>query len=32
VLFRSDVDMRTAAFSIAIERIEKAYILRGIFP
>lgn len=26
------VDMRTAAFSIAIERIEKAYILRGIFP
>ncbi|WP_313112589.1 Glu/Leu/Phe/Val family dehydrogenase [Aequorivita sediminis] len=25
-------DMRTAAFSIAIERIEKAYILRGIFP
>ena len=26
------VDMRTAAFAIAIERIEKAYILRGIFP
>tara|TARA_R110002072_G_scaffold23949_3_gene82058 strand:- start:38874 stop:40169 length:1296 start_codon:yes stop_codon:yes gene_type:complete len=26
------VDMRTAAFSIAIERIEKAYTLRGIFP
>ncbi len=26
------VDLRTAAFSIAIERIEKAYILRGIFP
>ncbi len=26
------VNMRTAAFAIAIERIEKAYILRGIFP
>ena len=26
------IDMRTAAFSLAIERIEKAYILRGIFP
>ncbi|WP_066218310.1 Glu/Leu/Phe/Val family dehydrogenase [Formosa haliotis] len=26
------VDMRTAAFSIAIQRIEKAYIQRGIFP
>ncbi len=26
------VDMRTAAFAIAISRIEKAYILRGIFP
>lgn len=26
------IDMRTAAFAIAIERIEKAYILRGIFP
>jgi glutamate dehydrogenase (NAD(P)+) len=26
------MDMRTAAFAIAIERIEKAYILRGIFP
>lgn len=26
------VDMRTSAFSIAIERIEKAYVLRGIFP
>ena len=26
------VDMRTAAFSIAIKRIEKAYIERGIFP
>lgn len=27
-----NVDMRTAAFCIAIERIEKAYIQRGIFP
>ncbi len=27
-----DVDMRTAAFVIAIERLEKAYIQRGIFP
>ncbi len=26
------VDMRTAAYCLAIERIEKAYILRGIFP
>ncbi|WP_299246968.1 Glu/Leu/Phe/Val dehydrogenase [uncultured Lacinutrix sp.] len=26
------VDMRTAAFCIAIQRIEKAYIQRGIFP
>ncbi|MBU2927600.1 Glu/Leu/Phe/Val family dehydrogenase [Winogradskyella psychrotolerans] len=26
------VDMRTAAFCIAIKRIEKAYIQRGIFP
>jgi len=26
------IDMRTAAFAIAIERIEKAYVLRGIFP
>ncbi|WP_179333461.1 Glu/Leu/Phe/Val family dehydrogenase [Winogradskyella costae] len=26
------VDMRTAAFCIAIERIEKAYVQRGIFP
>lgn len=26
------IDMRTAAFSIAIRRIEKAYIERGIFP
>ncbi|WP_179344997.1 Glu/Leu/Phe/Val family dehydrogenase [Winogradskyella ursingii] len=29
---KEDVDMRTAAFCIAIERIEKAYIQRGIFP
>jgi len=28
----NSVDMRTAAFAIAISRIEKAYILRGIFP
>ncbi|MBU2922260.1 Glu/Leu/Phe/Val dehydrogenase [Winogradskyella psychrotolerans] len=27
-----NIDMRTAAFCIAIERIEKAYIQRGIFP
>lgn len=27
-----EIDMRTAAFAIAIERIEKAYVLRGIFP
>ena len=26
------LDMRTAAYCIAIERIEKAYIQRGIFP
>lgn len=26
------IDMRTAAFCIAIKRIEKAYIQRGIFP
>lgn len=26
------IDMRTAAFCIAIQRIEKAYIQRGIFP
>lgn len=26
------VDLRTAAFCIAIQRIEKAYIQRGIFP
>lgn len=28
----NNTDMRTAAFSIAIARIEQAYILRGIFP
>ncbi|MGO3182840.1 MAG: Glu/Leu/Phe/Val family dehydrogenase [Aequorivita sp.] len=28
----NNVDMRTAAFSLAIGRIEQAYILRGIFP
>lgn len=27
-----NLDMRTAAFSLAISRVEKAYILRGIFP
>lgn len=27
-----NIDMRTAAYVIAIERIEKAYIQRGIFP
>ncbi|MGB5437687.1 MAG: Glu/Leu/Phe/Val dehydrogenase [Maribacter sp.] len=27
-----NVDMRTAAFIIAIERLEEAYIQRGIFP
>ena len=26
------VDMRTAAFIIAIQRLEEAYIQRGIFP
>lgn len=26
------MDMRTAAYCIAIERIAKAYIQRGIFP
>ena len=26
------VDMRTAAFVIAIERLEEAYVQRGIFP
>ncbi|WP_179348041.1 Glu/Leu/Phe/Val family dehydrogenase [Winogradskyella pacifica] len=29
---RGGIDMRTAAFCIAIERIEKAYVQRGIFP
>ncbi|WCO03395.1 Glu/Leu/Phe/Val family dehydrogenase [Psychroserpens ponticola] len=29
---REAMDMRTAAFCIAIERIEKAYVQRGIFP
>ncbi len=29
---RQAIDMRTAAFCIAIERIEKAYVQRGIFP
>ena len=29
---RKMIDMRTAAYCIAIERIEKAYIQRGIFP
>ncbi|KPM31996.1 Glutamate dehydrogenase [Croceitalea dokdonensis DOKDO 023] len=27
-----NVDMRTAAFMIAIERLEQAYVQRGIFP
>ncbi|MHA7944190.1 Glu/Leu/Phe/Val family dehydrogenase [Formosa sp. 3Alg 14/1] len=27
-----NIDMRTAAFCLAIQRIEKAYIQRGIFP
>ena len=27
-----DIDMRTAAYILAIERIEKAYVQRGIFP
>jgi glutamate dehydrogenase (NAD(P)+) len=26
------MDMRTAAFIIAIERLEQAYVQRGIFP
>ena len=26
------LDMRSAAYVIAIERIEKAYVQRGIFP
>ncbi|WP_159023265.1 Glu/Leu/Phe/Val dehydrogenase [Formosa sp. L2A11] len=29
---KENVDMRTAAFCLAIQRIEKAYIQRGIFP
>ncbi|HLT33539.1 MAG TPA: glutamate dehydrogenase, partial [Aquaticitalea sp.] len=29
---KEGLDMRTAAYCIAIERIEKAYIQRGIFP
>ncbi|WP_452223456.1 Glu/Leu/Phe/Val family dehydrogenase [Lacinutrix chionoecetis] len=29
---KEDLDMRTAAFCLAIRRIEKAYIQRGIFP
>lgn len=29
---KEGVDMRTAAFCIAIKRIEKAYVQRGIFP
>ncbi|TXD84891.1 Glu/Leu/Phe/Val dehydrogenase [Subsaximicrobium wynnwilliamsii] len=29
---RRSMDMRTAAYCIAIERIEKAYVQRGIFP
>ncbi|MBC8768843.1 Glu/Leu/Phe/Val dehydrogenase [Arenibacter sp. BSSL-BM3] len=29
---KRDGDMRTAAYIIAIERIEKAYVQRGIFP
>ncbi|MCM4166390.1 Glutamate dehydrogenase [Arenibacter antarcticus] len=29
---KTNGDMRTAAFVIAIERIEKAYVQRGIFP
>jgi len=28
----NNMDLRTAAYCIAIARIEKAYILRGIFP
>lgn len=27
-----NIDMRTAAYILAIERIEKAYVQRGIFP
>jgi len=29
---RESMDMRTAAYCIAIQRIEKAYVERGIFP
>jgi glutamate dehydrogenase (NAD(P)+) len=29
---KEGLDMRTAAYCIAIARIEKAYIQRGIFP
>ena len=29
---KRSVDMRTAAFIIAIERLERAYVQRGIFP
>jgi len=29
---RESMDMRTAAYCIAIKRIEKAYVQRGIFP
>ena len=29
---REAIDMRTAAYCIAIQRIEKAYLQRGIFP
>jgi glutamate dehydrogenase (NAD(P)+) len=29
---RESLDMRTAAYCLAIERIERAYIQRGIFP
>lgn len=29
---REAIDMRTAAYCIAIQRIEKAYVQRGIFP
>ena len=29
---RESMDMRTAAYCIAIERIEMAYVQRGIFP
>ena len=29
---REGMDLRTAAYCIAIRRIEKAYIQRGIFP